>query len=103
MSTNRSSGPVYRITGAAPSLTADVNQRTKRYLISMGIRTVCFVLAVLVFTGWLRWLFMVLAIVLPYISVVFANAGRETTVATPVISPHAADADQPPELEPPRP
>ena len=93
---------MYRITGAAPSLTADVNQRIKRYLWSMGIRTVCFVLAVLVFTGWMRWLFMVLAIVLPYISVVFANAGRETTVATPMIPPHPTGDAERPELDPPR-
>ncbi len=42
----------------------------------MGVRTVCFILAV-VTTGWLRWVFIAAAILLPYLSVVFANGGRE--------------------------
>ena len=42
----------------------------------MGIRTVCFVLAV-VAQGWLRWVFIVAAVALPYLSVVYANSGRE--------------------------
>jgi hypothetical protein len=42
----------------------------------MGIRTVCFVLAV-VTHGWLRWALIFLALTLPYLSVVFANGGRE--------------------------
>jgi len=42
----------------------------------MTIRTICFVLAV-VAHGWLRWVLIALAIVLPYLSVVFANSGRE--------------------------
>ena len=47
-----------------------------RYLFSMGIRTVCFVAAVLTH-GWLRWVLIFLALALPYVSVVFANGGRE--------------------------
>jgi hypothetical protein len=46
--------------------------RIKRYLISMGIRTVCVIL-VLVVHGPSRWVFAVLAICLPYIAVVMAN------------------------------
>lgn len=42
----------------------------------MGIRTVCLVLAV-VASGWLQWAFLAGAIVLPYVAVVMANAGRE--------------------------
>ena len=42
----------------------------------MTVRTVCFVLAV-VAHGWLRWVLMFLALVLPYLAVVFANSGRE--------------------------
>lgn len=48
----------------------------------MGIRTVSFVLAVIA-DGWLRWVLVVLAIVLPYLSVVFANGGRERAVDLP--------------------
>ena len=65
---------VHSITGARASLNDDLGLRMRRYLISMSIRTVCFVLAVLC-SGWLRWTFAGLAIVLPYIAVVLANAG----------------------------
>ena len=53
-----------------------------RYLVSMGVRTACFLLAVVVH-GPLRWMFVLAAIVLPYIAVVFANAGRERSLPTP--------------------
>ncbi|MCU0264651.1 MAG: DUF3099 domain-containing protein [Actinomycetia bacterium] len=68
--------PVYSITGAQRSLSDDLDSRTRRYLIAMGIRTVCFVGAVVV-QGPLRWVLVAGAVVLPYLSVVFANAGRE--------------------------
>jgi hypothetical protein len=77
--------PVYQITGARRGVRDDVNSRTRRYLISMGIRTVCFVLAV-VAHGWLRWALIVAALVLPYLSVVFANGGRERIEGMPVVS-----------------
>ena len=68
--------PVYQITGARRGVRDDVNSRTRRYLVSMGIRTACFVFAV-VAHGWLRWVLIFGAVVLPYLSVVFANGGRE--------------------------
>lgn len=78
----REKEPVYQITGARRAVAEDVNSRTRRYLVSMGIRTVCFVLAV-VADGWLRWVLIFAAVVLPYLSVVFANGGRERTVDLP--------------------
>jgi len=36
-----------------------------------------------VFDGWLRWVFIAGAIALPYLSVVFANGGRERVVDLP--------------------
>jgi hypothetical protein len=42
----------------------------------MGIRTACFVGAVLAPSPW-RWLLVVGAIGLPYVAVVLANGGRE--------------------------
>lgn len=74
--------PVYQITGARRGVRDDVNSRTRRYLVSMGVRTVCFVLAV-VADGWLRWVLIGAAVVLPYLSVVFANGGRERTIDLP--------------------
>lgn len=42
----------------------------------MSIRMACFVGAVLV-DHWTRWLLLAGAVVLPYVAVVLANAGRE--------------------------
>ena len=61
-----------RITTAASSRADDIAARQRRYVISMGIRTVCFVSAVLV-DGWLRWVLVVAALLLPYVAVVMAN------------------------------
>lgn len=82
----RGRSPIYQITGARPGVRDDVNSRTRRYLISMGIRTVCFLLAV-VTDGWLRWVMIAAAVVLPYLSVVFANSGRERIEGLPVMTP----------------
>ena len=67
---------VYQITSARRGVRDDVDSRTRRYLLSMGVRTVCFVLAV-VTDGWLRWVLIAAAVMLPYLAVVFANGGRE--------------------------
>ncbi|MDQ1604913.1 MAG: hypothetical protein QOE01_2758 [Actinomycetota bacterium] len=75
--------PVYQITGARRGVSADVDRRARRYLVSMGVRTVCFVLAVLLH-GWLRWVMIGAALVLPYLSVVFANSGRERIESMPL-------------------
>jgi hypothetical protein len=64
-----------RITTANRSHHADIAIRQRRYLISMGIRTACFVLAVLSIGHWFLWVFLVGALVLPYVAVVLANAG----------------------------
>jgi hypothetical protein len=74
--------PVYDITGARRSLSEDVAYRQRRYVISMSIRTVCFLLIIVV-DGWLRWAFFAAALLLPYFAVIFANAGRERAPAAP--------------------
>jgi hypothetical protein len=63
-----------RITTASTSANADVAKRQRRYLLSMGIRTVCFVGAIVVGEGWLRWALIAGALLLPYVAVVMANA-----------------------------
>lgn len=46
----------------------------------MTIRIACFALMVLVQPyGWYTWVFGIAAAVLPYIAVVFANAGSDST------------------------
>lgn len=68
--------PVYTITEAQRGLSREQVGRTRRYLISMGIRTTCVIAAIFV-PGWPKWIFIVGAVVLPYLAVVIANAGRE--------------------------
>ncbi len=63
---------VYNITEADVSAADDRDNRTRRYLISMGIRTTCFIAALLV-EGWLTWVLFAAAVVLPYVAVVLAN------------------------------
>lgn len=87
---------VYNITAANRSLSNEQSGRTKRYLISMGIRTVC-VLAAIVVPGWPKWIFIVGAVVLPYLAVVIANAGHEndepgSVGVTPVALPSQSQA-----------
>lgn len=76
--TRRAPEPTASITTARPTLREDIDRRASRYLLSMSIRTACLVLAVLV-EGPLRWVFLAGAILLPYVAVVMANAGRERT------------------------
>ena len=49
----------------------------------MGIRTVCLALAIFVASGVLRWIFVGLAVVLPYVAVILANAGPSPTDEQP--------------------
>jgi hypothetical protein len=64
-----------RITTAARSHKDDIGLRQRRYLISMGIRTACFVLAVVSIGHWFMWVFIAGSFLLPYVAVVLANAG----------------------------
>jgi hypothetical protein len=68
-----------RITTATRAHSDDVWAREKRYMITMGIRTACFLTAVIcILTGapqWIAWVFMIGSLVLPYVAVVMANAG----------------------------
>jgi hypothetical protein len=66
-----------RITSAAASRNADIAARQKRYLVSMGIRTVCFIGAIVASLLQIHWLWPILivaALLLPYVAVVMANA-----------------------------
>lgn len=68
---------VFNITSAPNGLGADQAARQKRYLISMMVRTLCFILTVILPSPF-RWFALAGAVFLPYIAVVVANAGRET-------------------------
>ena len=64
-----------RITTATRSHHEDIAIRQRRYVISMGIRTVCFVLAVVFMGHWFMWVLIAASFVLPYVAVILANAG----------------------------
>jgi Protein of unknown function (DUF3099) len=67
---------VHAITSAGRSQTAQLHDRTRNYLISMGIRLAAFT-AAFVTHGWVRWTCVGLAFVLPVIAVIVANSGAE--------------------------
>lgn len=66
-------GQAIRITTASASRQEEIAHRQRRYVMSMAVRTLCFLGAV-VADGWLRWVLVVCAVVLPYVAVVMANA-----------------------------
>lgn len=93
---------VFRITGARSGLSEDVRGRQRRYVISMSIRTVCFLLAIVLWHVQivLAVIALILGGVLPYIAVVIANAGRENATDLPsaFVPPPAHPAlDRPPD------
>lgn len=76
---------VFRITGARAGLQDDVRGRQRRYVISMLVRTAS-VIAAMVLWNVERYVAIValgLGVLLPYVAVVIANAGRENVTSLP--------------------
>ena len=78
---------VVRITTAPETPGQEMAHRQKRYMISMGIRTACFVAAIVVGQGWLRWVLVAAAFVLPYVAVVMANSASPRVEGTALPAP----------------
>jgi len=110
----RPSEQVFAITGLPTSLQDDQGERMRRYLLSMGIRTLCFILAVvaLAVLHWtfIGWTLVTAAVLLPYVAVVMANATgsrqggtlgpvSSSPIITPTSTPPSADR---PDEDPPR-
>lgn len=76
---------VFAITGAREGLTDDIRARQRRYAISMGVRTVCVLLAVVLWhvQTAVAAVALVLGCVLPYVAVVVANGGRSQAPSPP--------------------
>ncbi|MFJ8488515.1 DUF3099 domain-containing protein [Streptomyces sp. NPDC094038] len=76
---------VFRITGARTGLAEDVRGRQRRYVISMGVRTLSVILAVTLWNveRYVAVVALVLGALLPYVAVVIANAGRERPQSLP--------------------
>lgn len=76
---------VFRITGARQGLADDVRGRQRRYVISMSVRTVSVVLAAVLWNveRHVAVVALALGVLLPYVAVVIANAGRENAPSLP--------------------
>jgi hypothetical protein len=86
------SEPTHTITSAQRSLSDEQAGRTRKYLISMGIRTACVIGAIFI-PGWPRWVLIAGAVVLPYLAVVIANAGKvRDTGSVPEVTQQARPA-----------
>lgn len=74
----------HSITSADTALSEDIGSRQMRYFLSMMIRTACFIATIFLPSPW-RWITLGGSLLLPYVAVVIANAGREpnTQYTTP--------------------
>ncbi|HEX4428516.1 MAG TPA: DUF3099 domain-containing protein [Frankiaceae bacterium] len=79
------------ITDLGSSRTAEIRERERRYIIAMLFRAVCFIAATLIFHGAARWFAIGVAIVMPWLAVILANAPNKVRAVS-----HAA-------FEPPAP
>ena len=89
-----------RITTATRSRSDDISARQRRYVISMTIRTICFVLAIVSIGHWFMWAFIIASFILPYVAVVMANAGASPDPGGPEpfeSDPSRKSLDPPPE------
>lgn len=79
------SGGVVRITGARSSLSEDVRGRQRRYMIAMAVRTLCVILAVVLWkeSRIVAIVALVGGMFIPYVAVVIANAGRAPSPSMP--------------------
>jgi type III secretory pathway component EscV len=82
----------HTITSAQRALSDEQSGRTRKYLISMGIRTACVIGAIFI-PGWPRWVLIAGAVVLPYLAVVIANGGKQRDTGAPdEVTPQAQAA-----------
>jgi hypothetical protein len=87
---------VHTVTDARRPMSEDIGYRERRYLITMGVRALCFLLSILfavTLHGSGRWLAiaaLIGAVVLPYVAVIFANGGREPDSSAP-FAPYEAN------------
>ncbi len=81
------------ITDARTPNSEEMAGRVKRYAITMGFRTACFISMIFV-SGALRWVLFACAVFLPYIAVVLANQAHQRGQWRPTVEVAPADARQ---------
>lgn len=72
---------IQSVTTAPQARSADRDERMRKYLIQMGIRTGCFIGAFFA-DGWLQIVLFAAAAVLPYVAVVGSNNARPYSAGT---------------------
>lgn len=71
------------ITSAPKPHSLDLEERNRRYIITMGIRTACF-FAFLIVPGWWKIVTLAGAALLPAFAVLLANSADRRPLASPV-------------------
>jgi len=61
----------------------------------MGIRTLCFIGAVVVGDGWVRWVLVAGAFILPYVAVVMANSASPRVEGADLVPPSPSHKELP--------
>jgi len=76
------------VTTVAKSPRQEQRERERRYLFTMGLRVLCFILAIVFFEVGPRWLAAIAvagSLILPWIAVVAANAGPRRSYDRPAL------------------
>jgi hypothetical protein len=95
--------PSILVTTAARSPAEERRERERRYLLTMGLRVLCFIAAIVLFAVGPRWAGFLAALgslVLPWVAVVAANAGPNRDKGAS--APSLYTGEQPRELPPER-
>jgi hypothetical protein len=87
---------VHQVTDARLSLSDDIRRREIAYVIKMGVRVVCLILAVAVPAPWpIKALFIAGAILLPYVAVIGANQrGKGVSLPPDLTEPNQNEITQ---------
>lgn len=83
-----SNPPPVLVTTAGKSAREERRERERRYLLTMGLRVLCFIAAIVLFAAGLRLAGAVAAagsLILPWVAVVVANAGPRRTASQPTL------------------
>ena len=87
------------VTTAGKSPRQEQRERERRYLVTMGIRVLCIILAIVFFEVGPRWLAAIAvagSLILPWVAVVAANAGPRRTVERPALYRRRPPKELPP-------
>ncbi|WP_182353445.1 DUF3099 domain-containing protein [Flaviflexus huanghaiensis] len=81
---------IISVTSVRRALDEDIKGRSQRYLFSMIVRTIFFILVIIVPSWPLKIVFGIFAVIIPAVAVLVANAGREKGPAPIRVEQHGA-------------